>query len=57
LTQAQLRDCAIDSQVLFSVVWSNDAGLFLPMDILLISSAPIELASLEDFISLKPKPE
>ncbi|AHZ68321.1 hypothetical protein OU5_1242 [Pseudomonas mandelii JR-1] len=41
----------------FSLVWANDAGLLLPMDILLISSAPIEFATPEDFISLKPKPE
>jgi hypothetical protein len=41
----------------FLLVWANDAGLLLPRDILLISSAPFEFAAPKDFISLKVKPE
>jgi hypothetical protein len=41
----------------FLLVWANDAGLLLPTDILLISSAPFEFAAPKDFISLKVKPD
>jgi len=40
-----------------SLVSTHDAGLLLPIGILLISSARIEFAVPKDFISLKPKPE
>ncbi|MGA3799245.1 hypothetical protein [Pseudomonas fluorescens] len=40
-----------------SLVSTHDAGLLLPIGILLISSARIEFAAPKDFISLKPKPE
>jgi len=39
----------------FLLVWANDAGLLLPTDILLISSAPFGFVTPKDFISLKVK--
>jgi len=48
MTQAQLRDCAIDSQVLF-VHWFGLRllELLLPSDILLILPAPSNLQRLK----------
>jgi hypothetical protein len=43
VTRQQLRGYAIDSQVLIAIVWPNVAGLGLPINILLILSAPSNL--------------